>query len=173
MSRKSFYEICDILRRYLEKKRTRLRTPVSVEAQRLILVLHQRRRSSYITSNAFRMSRVSILGIITRVSCAVMIILILKLTRLPTTEGEVQELIDRCLKAYCFPQCIGAIDGTHIEIAEPNKHYSDLIKRKSYFSSNVQVVCDCKYYLQDVVVKWPDSVQDARIFPNSSINGIL
>ena len=119
------------------------------------------------------MSRVSILGIITRVSCAVMIILILKLTRLPTTEGEVQELTDRCLKAYGFPQCIGAIDGTHIEIAEPNKHYSDLIKRKSYFSSNVQVVCDCKYYLQDVVVKWPDSVQDARIFPNSSINGIL
>ena len=33
MSRKRFYELCDMLRPYLEKKRTRLRTPISFEAQ--------------------------------------------------------------------------------------------------------------------------------------------
>ena len=33
MSRKSFYELCDMVRPYLEKKRTHLRTPRSVVAQ--------------------------------------------------------------------------------------------------------------------------------------------
>ena len=33
MLRKSFYELCDMLRGYLEKKRTHLWTPISVEAQ--------------------------------------------------------------------------------------------------------------------------------------------
>ena len=33
MSRKSFYVLCDMLRPYLEKKRTRLRTPMSLQAQ--------------------------------------------------------------------------------------------------------------------------------------------
>ena len=33
MSRKSFYESCDMMRPHLEKKLTRLRTPIPVEAQ--------------------------------------------------------------------------------------------------------------------------------------------
>ena len=33
MSQKSFYKLCDLLRPYLEKKRTRFRTPITVEAQ--------------------------------------------------------------------------------------------------------------------------------------------
>ena len=36
-----------------------------------------------------------------------------KLIRLPTTEGEVQELTVGYLEAHGFPQCIGVIDGAH------------------------------------------------------------
>ena len=39
-----------------------------------------------------------------------------KLTRLPTTEGEAQELTDKYLQAHGFPRCIGAIDGTHVTL---------------------------------------------------------
>ena len=80
-----------------------------------------------------------------------------KLIRLPATEGEVQELTDGYLEAHGFPQCIGAIDGTHIEIAQPSEHYSDFINRKGYFSSKVRAVRDYKYCFQEVVAKWPGS----------------
>ena len=77
------------------------------------------------------------------------------------------------LEVHGFPQCIGAIDGTHIAIAEPSEHYADVINRKGYISLNAQLVCDYKCCFQNVVVKWPDSVHGAEIFLNSSINGLL
>ena len=97
----------------------------------------------------------------------------LKLIRLPTAEGEVQELADGYLEVHRFPQYIDAIGGTHIVIVETTEHYSDFINRKGYFSLNVRPVCDYKYCFQDVVVQWPGSVHDARIFLNSSVNGML
>ena len=42
-------------------------------------------------------------------------------------------MTDGYLDALGFLQCIGAIDETHIEIAEPSKHYPDFINRKGYF----------------------------------------
>ena len=66
--------------------------------------------------------------------------------RLPITDREVQELTDEYLEAHSFPQCIRAIDETHKEIAEPSEHYSNFISTKDYFSLNVLVACDYKYY---------------------------
>ena len=83
--------------------------------------------------NAFGISRASISGIVRRVSYAATSFVGPKLIRLPITEREVQELTAEYLEAHGFPLCIGAIDGTHIEIAEPSEHYSDFINRKGYF----------------------------------------
>ena len=67
---------------------------------------------------------------------------------------------------YCFDWW-----NSYREIAEPN--YSDYIDRTSYFSINVQAVCNNKSCFQDVVLKCPGSIHDAKIFLNSSINGML
>ena len=101
-----------MLRPYLEKKRTRLRTPISVAVQVSSFLYYIRDEDRYRkTANAFGISRASISRIIRRVSYAVMTLVGPKLIRLPTTGGEVQELTDRYLEAHGFPQCICAIDG--------------------------------------------------------------
>ena len=134
MWRKSFYGLCDMLRPYLEKKRTRLGTPISAEAQVGSFLFYNSDDDRYRkTANAFGISRASISEIIRRASYTVTTFVGAKLIRLPTTEGEVQELTDGYLEARSFPQCICAIDEVHIEMAEPSEHYSDFINRKGYF----------------------------------------
>ena len=163
-----------MIRPYLEKKGTQLRTPVSAEVQIgsfLYFVSDEGRYRK--TANAFGISRASVSGVIRRESYAITKSVDPKLIRSPTSQEEFQVLTDRYLEAHGFLQCIGAIDGTHIEIAEPSEHYSDFINRKSYFSLNVKAVCDDKYCFKDVVLKWSGSVHDARTFLYSSNNGIL
>lgn len=43
--------------------------------------------------------------------------------------------------------------------------------RKGYFSLNVQMVCNSKNYIMDIVARWPGSCHDAHIFENSALHG--
>ena len=40
--------------------------------------------------------------------------------RVPLTEDAVKENVTKFYSAFSVPQCLGAIDGTHIEIKEVN-----------------------------------------------------
>ena len=69
-----------------------------------------------------------------------------------------------------FPACIGAIDGTHIEIKLPPANEDTYVGRKGFHSINVQVVYDHNLIFTDVVVKWLGSTHDTAIYNLSAVN---
>ena len=82
----------------------------------------------------------------------------------PATEQEVQTSVVDFVARTGFPQCIGVVDGTDIPLQKPTDNPSTFINRKGYYSLNVQACVDYRYCFFDVVIKWPGSVHDARVF---------
>lgn len=66
---------------------------------------------------------------------------------------------------------VGAIDCTHIKINRPRGiEYSEIYRnRKGYFSLNVQAIVGPDMIFYDLVVRWPGSAHDSRIFRNSRV----
>ena len=171
MSKETFEKLCDDLRPFIARKLTRMRIPVSVETQVAATLYYLsdggRMRK---TANAFGLASCTISRIVKRVTTAISTELAGIYMPLPQTENEVRESAANFYKQHGFPQCIGAVDGTHIPIRKPEENASDHINRKGFFSFNVQACVDYKYCFFDVVIKWPGSVHDARVFGNSKIN---
>ena len=92
---------------------------------------------------------------------------------MPKTKEEVEEAAKQFFLKHGFPQCIGAIDGTHVGIKQPSENSTDYINRKGKYTLNIQAVADYKYCFSDVVIKWPGSVHDARMFSTSELSSDL
>lgn len=68
-----------------------------------------------------------------------------------------------------FPNVVGAIDCTHVRLKAPSMNDYAFINCKNYHSINVQVICDAKLSLLNVVAKWPGGTHDSFIFQNSCV----
>ncbi|XP_041367864.1 putative nuclease HARBI1 [Gigantopelta aegis] len=69
-----------------------------------------------------------------------------------------------------FPGVVGAIDCTHVAIINPGGYNAEIYRnRKGYHSINVQMVCDVNLNITNMVIRWPGSTHDSRIFDNSRL----
>ena len=69
-----------------------------------------------------------------------------------------------------FPQCAGAVNGTHIPILAPNQCATDYYNRKGFHSFILQATVDHRYYFMDIYIGWPGRVHDAWVFANSELS---
>ena len=69
-----------------------------------------------------------------------------------------------------MPGVIGAIDCTHVRVKAPSGDAFVHINRKNFHSVNVQLICDAKCVLLNVVARWPGGTHGAFILRNSAVD---
>ncbi|CAH2090619.1 unnamed protein product [Euphydryas editha] len=81
----------------------------------------------------------------------------------PTPE-EARITSNYVYQRYGFPNVLGAVDGTHIKIAQPKEYHASYINRKGFHSIQTQLVCDHKLKFIHAYCGEAGSVHDARVF---------
>ncbi|XP_044596711.1 putative nuclease HARBI1, partial [Cotesia glomerata] len=72
-----------------------------------------------------------------------------------------------------FPNVIGAIDGTHINIPAPHEHPECYVNRKGHHSIQLQAISDAQCRFIHCYAGNVGSVHDARVFRLSEVNDYL
>ncbi|KAJ8930471.1 hypothetical protein NQ314_016698 [Rhamnusium bicolor] len=94
--------------------------------------------------------------------------------KLPDTDEEIRQVKNEFYAIRRVPNVIGCIDGSHIPIQSPGGDNAEIYRnRKSYFSINVQVICDAKLLIRDIDARWPGSTHDSTMFNASLIRARL
>ncbi|KAA8578711.1 hypothetical protein FQN60_009233, partial [Etheostoma spectabile] len=68
-----------------------------------------------------------------------------------------------------IPQCVGAIDGSHIPIIAPQEYHCEYFNRKGWHSIILQGVVDGKGLFWNVFAGLPGSIHDARVLRLSQL----
>lgn len=94
--------------------------------------------------------------------------------KFPVTSAEIRDTQLGFYNIAKFPKVIGALDCTHIKIISPGGSHAEIYRnRKGYMSLNVQAICNADLMLTDLVVRWPGSSDDERIFSGCRRNAMF
>ncbi|XP_065423564.1 uncharacterized protein LOC135975661 [Chrysemys picta bellii] len=165
MRKGTFLELCELLSPALKRNDTRMRAALTVQKRMAIALWKLAMLDSYRSvANHFGVGKSTVGVVVMQVAKAIVDVLLPKVVTL----GNVEAIIDG-FAAMGFPNCGGAIDGTHIPILAPDHQASQYINRKGYFSMVLQALVDHRGRFTNINVGWPGKVHDARVFRNSGL----
>jgi hypothetical protein len=169
MKRETFASLCRDLEASLAPSDHAVRDIVDVQKQVAITLYWLASSAEYRTiGNLFGVGKSTVCSIVHKVCEAIYEDLLNVYVKFPTGD-ELKNVVRGYEESWGFPNCGGAIDGTHIPIIAPSESHGDYLNRKGYYSLIMQGVCDNKYIFRDINIGWPGRVHDARVFVNSEI----
>lgn len=169
LSRATFNYICDELRAYVRKVDTLMRKAICVERRVAIVLWFLSTGSDFRTvGHLFGVSKSTVCLVVKEVCSCIVTVLLPKYICMPSG-SHLKKVVDGFDRDHGFPQCCGAVDGTHIPIVSPQECPADYYNRKGWHSILMQGTVDNIGRFIDVYVGWPGRVHDARVFANSSL----
>ena len=169
MSRETFVYVCNEVRELVKKENTSMRDSIPTEQRVAIALWYLSSGSDFRTiSHLFGISKSTVCLVVKEVCNAIVQVLLPKYIKWPTGES-LTDTIHGFERKWGFPQCAGAIDGTHIPIISPEYCPADYFNRKGWHSIIMQGVVNHLGQFTDVYVGWPGRVHDARVLVNSNL----
>ncbi|XP_067634019.1 uncharacterized protein [Eurosta solidaginis] len=169
MKRSVFIELCDNLR-VLEKKDTPLRKAISLHKRVAIALYALGSSAEYRTiGNMFGVGKSTVCEIVLEFCTQTWKQLSLTyMPSFPLTREKVSELVQG-FEAIGFPQCMGAIDGCHIEIHPRSEDATDYYNYKGWYSTILLALVDARYRFIYINVGSPGRCNDSQIFESSTL----
>ncbi|XP_064472498.1 uncharacterized protein LOC135386956 [Ornithodoros turicata] len=87
----------------------------------------------------------------------------------PPTEKDWKAIADGFWKRWQFPNCLGAVDGKHIQIDAPPKTGSLYYNYNGTFSIVLMAVADSSYLFHLIDIGAPGRMSDGGVFKRSPI----
>ena len=157
-------ELVDLVKSNLQKHDTTFRKAIPIEKQVALSVWRLATGNSCRTiSKAFGIGKSTVVKI-TREFCSELCELSLDLSRFLTTGIMTKYAMEQFKKSFncVIPQCVGAIDGTHIFIkGRRGQSKYDYYSRKQCYLINTQTVFGANLCFMDVATGFPGSMHDS------------
>ncbi|XP_037924054.1 putative nuclease HARBI1 [Hermetia illucens] len=107
------------------------------------------------------------LGVLIMETCSAIIKVLKPYIKLPATEDEWKAVATEFGDRWNFPNCIGALDGKHVQIKKPNCSGSYYFNYKKTFSIVLLALVSANYEFLMVEAGANGRVSDAGVFQNS------
>lgn len=168
LSKETFRFICTEVKPALEREDTSFRQCIPLQKRVAITLFKLASTAEYrLIANLFGVSTTSVCRCVQEFCGAVISRLLPKLIKSPSS-GQLQQMANFFEERWGVPQCVGAIDGSHIPIIRPSQFQADYHNRKGWHSIILQAVVDGKGRFWDLCVGSPGSIHDARVLRLSS-----
>lgn len=146
-----------------------MRKAIPVEQRVALTLWYLATNTDYRTiGHLFSVSKAIVCMVTKEVCAAIVRVLLPRYIRVPIGD-ELKNVVEGFKDELGFPQCAGAVDGTHIPIISPEECPVDYFNRKGFHSIVMQGMVDHLGRFMEVYIGWPGRVHDARVFVNSSL----
>ena len=100
-----------------------------------------------------------------------MLVLQKRVVTLPTHDTPTSSrILDNPKYATYFTDCIGALDGTHIDVHLPPQDQARYRNRKGHLSQNVLAACDFEMQFSYILSGWEGSAHDGTVLRDAAFN---
>nr|XP_033968160.1 protein ANTAGONIST OF LIKE HETEROCHROMATIN PROTEIN 1-like isoform X1 [Pseudochaenichthys georgianus] len=169
MSEETYVYLCNKLRPAMERQDTPFRECIPLKKRVAIALWKLATGSEYRSiGHLFGVSNTTVCRCVQDFCAAAETLLVPELIRSPDRE-QFAEMAAYTENRWGLPQCVGAIDGSHIPILAPQEYHCDYFNRKGWHSIILQGVVDGKGHFWNVFPGMPGSLHDARVLRLSSL----